>query len=210
MNYADYAILAVLGLSVLSGLFRGFVGEMLSLICWIAAFWVAWAFGAQAAAFYAGFIHEPTVAIIAGYVSCFLGVLVVGALVGTAIRKLVRGGVLDGGDRLLGMLFGLARGLLLVTGAVLMLGFTPVPGEASWWRHSELLPGFERGAIWLGGQLPPDVTKYLEMGGKALPALPAGPISTMRGAPDPAPASSALRTRGALPAHHAGAGDMGQ
>src|SRR5579875_2813632 len=171
VNDADYAILAVLGLSMLFGLFRGFVGEVLSLACWIAAFWVAWAFGARVAAFYSGFLHEPVACIVAG-------------------------------DRVLGMLFGLARGLLLVTGAVLMLGFTPPPHEAPWWRHSLLLPGFEQGAGWLSRQLPPEVTKYLEIGGKALPMLPNVPISSLPGAPDPAPASSAAPRPEGAPVHH--------
>lgn len=202
MNDADYAILAVLGLSMLFGLFRGFVGEVLSLACWIAAFWVAWAFGARVAAFYSGFLHEPVACIVAGYLTCFLGVLVAGALVGWIMRKLLRGGGLGGGDRFLGMLFGLARGLLLVTGAVLMLGFTPLPHEAPWWRHSLLLPGFEQGAGWLSRQLPPEVTKYLEIGGKALPMLPNVPISSLPGAPDPAPASSAAPRPEGAPVHH--------
>ena len=45
MNWADYTILAVLGLSVLMGLWRGFIGEVLALACWACAFWVAWLFG---------------------------------------------------------------------------------------------------------------------------------------------------------------------
>ena len=80
MNGADIAILAVLAFSMLFGLLRGFVSEVLSLVCWVAAFWAAWMFGDRVAAFYGGWLGQPTARIIAGYVTCFLGVLVVGAI----------------------------------------------------------------------------------------------------------------------------------
>jgi membrane protein required for colicin V production len=180
MNAADLAILAVLALSTLFGLMRGFVGEVLSLACWIAAFWVAWAFGAQVAQFYGGWLHEPTARIVAGYATCFAGVLIVGALAGWGLRKLMNVSGLRGGDRFLGMLFGLARGVLLVTFVVLMLGFTAAPREAAWWRQSTLLPAFEDGAGWFARQLPPQVNRYLELGGQSLPALSGAPISAVQ------------------------------
>src|SRR5690242_2732700 len=129
MNTADILILAVLALSMLFGLLRGFVSTVLSLSCWIAAFWVAWAFGAEVALFYGGFFGEPAARLVAGYLTCFIGVLVVGGVVGWLVRKLLDRGGLRGGDRLLGLLFGLARGLVLVTFAVLVLGFTALPRE---------------------------------------------------------------------------------
>ena len=194
MNAADVAILAVLALSTLFGLLRGFVTEMLSLVCWIAAFWVAWAFGDQVAQFYGGWLHEPTARIVAGYATCFVGVLIVGALVGWVLRKLMNAGGLRGGDRFLGMLFGLARGLLLVTFVVLLLGFTAIPRGTAWWRQSMLLPAFENGAGWFARQLPPEVNHYLEMGRESLPALSRAPISAVQKAArrmvDPAVAGS--------------------
>jgi membrane protein required for colicin V production len=218
MNAADIVILAVLVLSMLAGLWRGFVSEVLSLACWVAAFWIAWAFGDHVAGWYAGFIREATACIIAGYLTCFIGVLLVGALVGWLARKMMSLGGLRGGDRLLGTLFGLARGLLLVTAAVLMLGFTPLPREAAWWRHSQLLPEFEQGAVRLASELPPDVTRYLEIGGNALPALSQVPISAVqqaaRAIAAPAAAASvrppAAGTAGRAPEHGRAPGDVGQ
>jgi len=218
MNAADIAILAVLALSTLFGLMRGFVSEVLSLVCWIAAFWVAWAFGDQVAQFYGGWLHEPTARIVAGYATCFAGVLIVGALVGWVLRKLVSVSGLRGGDRFLGMLFGLARGLLLVTFVVLMLDFTTAPRQAAWWRQSMLLPAFENGTGWFARQLPPEVNRYLEMGRQSLPALSEAPISAVQRAArqmvDPGVTGSA-----ALPASSASSravehgpkhGDVGQ
>ncbi|MGH8235339.1 MAG: CvpA family protein [Rhodanobacteraceae bacterium] len=210
MNAADIAILAVLALSMLFGLWRGFVSGILSLLCWIAAFWVAWAFGDRVAAFYRGFVQEPTACIIAGYVTCFLCVLIVGALLGWIVHKLMSHSGLRGGDRFLGMLFGLARGLLLVTFAVLMLGFTAVPREAVWWRQSMLLPAFENGAAWFARRLPPEVTHYLEIGGKSLPALSQAPISAVRKAAGQMLEPAASSTSGRAPGHARPHGGVGQ
>ncbi|HEX5352947.1 MAG TPA: CvpA family protein [Rhodanobacteraceae bacterium] len=218
MNAADIAILAILVLSMLFGLMRGFVSEVLSLLCWVAAFWVAWAFGHQVASFYSGWLHNPAACIIAGYVTCFVGVLIVGALIGWAVHKLVSRGGLRGGDRFLGLLFGLARGVLLVTFVVLMLGFTAIPAEAAWWRQSAMLPAFETGAGWFARVLPPGVTRYLELGGKSLPVLSRVPISDLRrsarqlakpaasGSVAPVPAGSS----GSAIQHGRGRADVGQ
>ncbi|HJR13989.1 MAG TPA: CvpA family protein [Rhodanobacteraceae bacterium] len=218
MNTADIAILAVLALSTLFGLMRGFVREVLSLVCWLAAFWVAWAFGDRVAQFYGDWLHEPTARLVAGYATCFLGVLIVGALVGWVLRKLMNVSGLRGGDRFLGMLFGLARGLLLVTFVVLMLGFTTAPRKASWWRQSTLLPAFGSGAGWFARQLPPGVGHYLVIGRQSLPALSDVPISAVQRAArqmvgpavagsvvTPAPAASSRAVE-----HGSKHGDVGQ
>lgn len=178
MNVADIVILSVLLVSVLVGLFRGLVGEVLSLVRWIAAFWVAAVFGGQVGQLYSPWLHEPEARIVAGSITCFVAVLIVAGLITWMLRRVLSFSHLRAGDTLLGMLFGLARGLLLVTFGVLMLGFTPVPREATWWQQSLLLPSFENGATWLAGALPPEVTHYLEIG-KSLPAVPKIPISTL-------------------------------
>jgi membrane protein required for colicin V production len=207
MNTADILILAVLALSMLFGLWRGFVGEVLSLACWIAAFWVAWAFGDEVAAFYGGFLREPTACIVAGYLTCFLGVLLVGALLGWIVGRLISRGGLRGGDRVLGLVFGFARGVLLVTFAVLMLGFTHLPRTAAWWQQSTMLPAFEGGAAWFASRLPPAVTHYLEIGGQALPALSQVPISKLE---QQAALPAAPVAQGRAPRHSPQQGDVGQ
>lgn len=218
MNAADIAILGVLALSTLFGLMRGFVSEVLSLVCWIAAFWVAWAFGDRVSQLFGGWLHEPTARIVAGYAICFVVVLAAGAMVGWVLRKLMNVGGLRGGDRFLGMLFGLARGLLLVTFVVLMLGFTAAPREASWWRQSALLPAFANGAGWFARRLPPEVNRYLEIGRQSLPVLSEAPISALRRAArqavDPAAAGSAAMpatsAAGRAVGHGPKRGDVGQ
>ena len=76
MNWADYTILAVLGLSVLMGLWRGFIGEGLALICWVLAFWAAWMFGPPLAEHFSASISTPSVRVLLAYVLCFVTVLI--------------------------------------------------------------------------------------------------------------------------------------
>lgn len=214
MNPADIVILAVLALSVLFGLWRGFVAEVLSLVCWIAAFWVAWMFGDAVAAWYGQWLHQPAARIIAGYLTCFLGVLVAGALLGWVLRKLIQSSGLSGADRMLGMLFGLVRGVLLVIVIVLVLDFTPLAG-AAWWQRSQLIPGFSEGASWLSAHLPDEASRAMQngeqvfkAGRQALPKLPDVPISVPHLAlPDAVPHSDA---RNAKQAAHRADGDVGQ
>lgn len=171
MNWADYIIVAVLALSVLVGLWRGLVSEVLALAVWVAAFWLAWTFGPTVAAQFEHSIDLPSVRMLVGYGLCFIVVLIAGALLRFLMGKLVQGTGLSGSDRLLGMFFGLARGVLLVTLAVFVLGFTPFARDP-WWQQSQLLPGFTGAADWLGERLPESVRGYLHPASSTPVALP--------------------------------------
>lgn len=175
MNWADYIILAVLGMSVLIGLWRGLISEVLALVIWIAAFWVAWTFGPSVAGYFEHSITLPSARIVVGYGICFIAVLILGALVRFLVSKLIEGTGLTGTDRLLGMVFGFARGVLLVTLAVFLLGFTAFTRDP-WWNESVLLPQFKGMAAWLGERVPDSVRHYLNPQPLLdhLPALPAG------------------------------------
>lgn len=160
MNWADYAIAAVIAISVLVGLFRGLVAEVLSLAIWIGSIWAAWAFGPVVAGYFDHTIHTPELRLVAGYGICVVAVLVVGALVNLVFRRLVTGAGLTGPDRALGVLFGLARGVLLVALMVFLLGFTGVVREP-WWHQSLLLPQFQSVAIAVGQHLPASTGRFL-------------------------------------------------
>jgi membrane protein required for colicin V production len=156
MNWLDGVILGVLALSVLVGLFRGLVSEVLSLAIWIAAFWVAWRFGPAVSARLDHTISLPSLRYGIGYGACFVAVLILGALVRFAMRRLIWSTGLSGIDRLLGMLFGFVRGVLIVTLLVFLGGLTGLTREP-WWQQSELLPQFQSAAAWLGQNVTADV-----------------------------------------------------
>jgi membrane protein required for colicin V production len=157
MSWTDGIILGVLALSVLIGLFRGLVSEILSLVIWIAAFWVTWTFGPVVSAQLEHTIALPSLRYFVGYGACFVAVLIVGALIRFAMRRLIWSTGLSGIDRLLGMLFGFVRGVLIVTLLVFLVGLTGFTRDA-WWQQSVLLPQFQGAAAWLGQNVPADVS----------------------------------------------------
>jgi membrane protein required for colicin V production len=159
MNWADYFVLGVVALSMVIGLWRGLVSEVMALVIWIAAFWVAWAFGASVSAQFRGLIELPSARVLAGYGLCFIVVLLLGALVRYLISRLVESTGLTGTDRLLGMMFGVLRGMLVVILLVFVLGFTPFSRDP-WWKQSVLIARGQVGADWLVQRLPDDVKKY--------------------------------------------------
>ncbi|MEX1829052.1 CvpA family protein [Luteibacter sp. CQ10] len=160
MNWADYVILSVLFISVLIGLARGLISEVLSLVIWVVAFWAAWTFGPVIAQRLESSISLPMARVGIGYGLCFVGVLVIGGMVRFLISRLVARTGVGGPDRLFGMVFGLVRGVLIVSLVVFMLNFTPLPNDP-WWRQSAMLAQFAGPAEWLGQQVPPNVRGYL-------------------------------------------------
>ncbi|MET0935415.1 MAG: CvpA family protein [Luteibacter sp.] len=160
MNWVDYVILAILFISVLIGLARGLISEVLSLVIWVAAFWVAWTFGPSLAHYFENSVSLPSARVAIGYGLCFIAVLLIGGLIRFLISRLVASTGLGGTDRLLGMLFGLARGALIVSLVVFVMGFTPLPNDP-WWHESALLPQFRGAAEWLGQQVPENVRGYM-------------------------------------------------
>lgn len=164
MNAIDWVLLAIVGVSALFGLMRGFVGVVASLVAWVLAAWVAFHFGAQLALVLAGDGAPSAGQLFAGYALSFIGVLVVVGLVGWLVRKLVHSIGLSGLDRLLGLVLGVARGAFVACALVLLLGLTTLPRDP-WWQASAVLPVFVPGAQWMSGWLPGWVAREVDFSG---------------------------------------------
>jgi membrane protein required for colicin V production len=205
VSWIDYIIVGVLGLSVLIGLWRGLISEVLALATWVAAFWVAWTFGPAVSAHFEHSIDVPSIRLVVGYGLCFITVLVLGALVRFVIHRLVESTGLSGTDRLLGMIFGFARGVLLVTLMVFLVSFTAFTRDP-WWKQSVLLPQFQAAAAWLGERLPAGVREHLHPDAlqdrlRALPVPLPGSLQPAPGStaslPVPSPATAAIPSHSA-------------
>jgi membrane protein required for colicin V production len=146
-TWIDWAIVAVIAISSLISLSRGFVKEALSLLTWIIAGIVAWMFGGALSQYLGAYIETPSARVIAACALLFVLTLLVGALVNYLISELIRVTGLSGTDRFLGMVFGAARGALLVVVAVGLISLGPVEQDV-WWQQSRLLPHFLMVADW--------------------------------------------------------------
>tara|TARA_R110001599_G_scaffold3464_10_gene19141 strand:+ start:14074 stop:14556 length:483 start_codon:yes stop_codon:yes gene_type:complete len=147
LGWVDWAIIAIIAVSALISLARGFVKEALSLLTWVVAGLVAWMFGGALAGHLSPFIETPSIRVIVACSILFILTLLLGGLINYLIGQLVRVTGLSGTDRFLGMIFGAARGALLIVVAVGLLSLAPVEGDV-WWRQSELIPHFLLVADW--------------------------------------------------------------
>lgn len=160
MTAFDYAVLTVIAASVLLGLWRGVMSELLALAAWIVAFLVARVFAAEVANGLTGQIAEPGLRLAAAYVVVFVGVLLVFAIARMLVSLLLKVVGLGLLDRLLGAVFGILRGVLVVLAAVLVAGMTPLP-KAVWWREAMLAPPLETVIIAAKPWLPADAAKRI-------------------------------------------------
>lgn len=142
MNALDWALLAVIGASIVLGFFRGFMREVISLAGWVAGIWLAFRFAVPLSEV-VPFGEDWPLARTAGVALLIVVACVfAAAFVGWLVRELVKAAKLSAADRTLGGLFGLARGMLIVGLAVFLVRDTALYREPLW-RDSIVLPQIE-------------------------------------------------------------------
>ncbi|QIK38662.1 CvpA family protein [Caldichromatium japonicum] len=161
MNWIDYAILGIVCFSALVGLARGLIRELLSLGTWIAALLVAWFFHQDLAAVLSAQIAHPLLRIAVAFIVLVIAVLILGALLGALLSALIDKAGLSGLDHLLGMLFGGARGVVIVAMAIYLAALTPAPSDPTW-HESRLISKAQAIAQWLLGLIPPEFQERLK------------------------------------------------
>lgn len=161
MTLIDYAVLAIVGFSVLLSVIRGLVREVLALAAWAVAFIVAWLFGSQLAAIMPPEIPGEELRWAAGFATLFLLVLLVMSLIAVAVSQLVKSAGLSVEDRVLGAVFGLARGVAAVGALTLLAGATSLPQQPVW-REAALRPLLELVALGVKGWLPPALSQHIK------------------------------------------------
>jgi len=163
MTWFDYAVISIVGISVLLSIIHGLVREILSLASWIVAFIVAQMFAADVAPLMPAALAHPSLRLLAGFLCVFLAVLVVMTLLAIAVSGLIRTAGLGFADRAMGAVFGLVRGLAIVMIAVLVAGLTALPRQAAW-RHAMLSGPLVTLANWVKVWLPEDMAKHINYG----------------------------------------------
>jgi len=156
MSWLDLVIIAIILISALISLVRGFVKESISLASWILAGFIAFRYFSALAELLLPYIESPTLRTGTAFSILFVCTLIIGAIINFMASQMVSKTGLSGTDRSLGVVFGGARGVLIVTMLVLLAGLTPMPAE-SWWQESASIEYFVTIAGWLKEILPQDI-----------------------------------------------------
>lgn len=137
----DYIIIAIIGFSILISVLRGFVREVMSLVSWIFAFFVASHFYPYLANYLTQieslYMRNGTAIAV-----LFVATLIVGAIVNYTMGQLVDKTGLSGTDRVLGACFGLLRGILIVAALLFFMDNFTQFSQSEWWKESKLIPHF--------------------------------------------------------------------
>ena len=147
MVIVDYILLGAFLVSVGIGFFRGFFKEALSLITWVLALWVAWRFSGILDPLLAS-VSSPALKLWAARVILFVGVMLAGALFSKLVGMLVQSSGLTSTDRVLGMVFGAGRGVLVVGLLVILFQLLEMDREP-WWQESLIVPRTAELTEWL-------------------------------------------------------------
>ena len=148
MTGADLFILAILLGSTLIGVLRGFIREAVSVAFWILAIWAAWKMGPVIEPHLGGLLADPTIAPWVGRLVVLILVLLLGWVVGMLLSYFTRAMGLGPLDRVIGLFFGILRGLVLM-GLVVIGGELLHMNQEEWWARSKMIPYGETVGDWL-------------------------------------------------------------
>ncbi len=161
MTGFDYAVLGITGFSVFISLLRGFVREVLALASWAVAFIVARAYTVELEPLMPADIPTETLRYLAAFIILFLATLLVSSLLSIALSQLLKNLRLGWLNRILGGLFGLLRGVLIVTILVFLAGFTNLPKDSRW-QSAMFSSPLEVLVIKLLPWIPQDIAKHVK------------------------------------------------
>ncbi len=162
MSWVDLIIVVIIIVSALISVVRGFVKESISLASWVLAGFIALRYFAPLAELLEPYIESPTIRTGTGFAILFVSSLIIGAIVNFMASQAVTKTGLTGTDKSLGVVFGAARGVLIVTMLVLLAGLTPMPSEP-WWDDSAMIEFFSEMASWIKDILPQDIASRFNL-----------------------------------------------
>ena len=132
MTSFDYSVLLIIGISIIVSMMRGAVREVLAIVGWLAAFYVAKTYASQLIPLLPANIPSEPLKILAAFVILFLAVLLISSLLCIALSGVIKKIGLNWLNRGIGAMFGFARGLLIVCVLVFLAGLTSFPKDGRW------------------------------------------------------------------------------
>lgn len=152
-HWIDLAIIGIIALSVVTGLIRGFVKELVALCVWVIAIWVAYHYSPSLNPWLLKYIQDNTIRTIAAFILLLVATLIAGGIVNALLSFALKRSGLSGTDRLLGMGFGFVRGVFIIAFILAVVKMTSLPYQ-EYARQSQLYSKFDPVVDWICGYLP--------------------------------------------------------
>lgn len=163
MSIIDIIILVIVLISALVSLVRGFFKEAVSLITWVGAIVITLLFTRQFATLLPrDTIESPAARLGISALVLFFGCLLIGGLINFLFQKILANAKLGPADRIIGAIFGIIRGALIVGLLVMIAHLAPTMQQEYWWRNSRLLPRFENIAEFIHERLPEEIAGHFD------------------------------------------------
>lgn len=160
MTVFDYAVLTIIGLSILLSVMRGLMQEVLALSAWVISFWLASKYAGDGMSWMPEGLPSDSVRYAAAFLAIFCAVWLASAIVRITLNQFLKVSGLKPLDRLLGAVFGLSRGVLLVLMLVLIAGMTRFPQSVEW-RNAMFSPLSEEVALRAKPWLPDELSRRI-------------------------------------------------
>ena len=140
-------------MSIITGLFRGFVKELIALIVWFVAIWLAYNYANHFDEFLSSYIHDSRIRTLSSFILILIGTLLFGAVFNAILSFILKRSGLSGTDRLLGMGFGFVRGVFIVSLMMLMVRMANI-SHTEYSKQSQLYTRFYPIVNWMHQQVP--------------------------------------------------------
>jgi membrane protein required for colicin V production len=155
VNALDLVVLAVIALSAIFAFARGFVREALSIVAWVGAAAITYVGFNHVYAAVARFVATPLLADLIAGAGLFVIGLIVLTILTSFVARFVQSSALSPIDRTLGLIFGVARGAVLVSLAYLVFDISlPLNDRPVWVNQAKSQPFLLQGADMLRSLLP--------------------------------------------------------
>ncbi len=158
MTGFDYAVIGIMLLSLVLGLWRGLTYELLSLLGWPLAFLMSWQLAGKIESVLP--VSEDGARMALAYVLVFIATLLLWAMLVWLFTQLIKAAGLGALDSLLGGLFGLLRGVIVIVILVLLAGMTHIPKQA-FWRNAKFSRAAEDAALLARTGLPDSIARRI-------------------------------------------------
>ncbi len=142
MNWLDYTILGIIILSIITGVLRGFIKELIAICVWALAIWLGYHYANSLDSFFTGWINDARIRYGIGFIIIMVATLVVGGICNAFLGMILKKSGLSATDRILGMGFGFLRGVFIASLVIVVLQMTSLEKQDSM-KNSQLAAQFE-------------------------------------------------------------------